>query len=104
MKKTRRAQPLATVAEDFVRGALVAGMLAAIQDRQTGPAPPSAMRLARLAVQGGAALAGGAAAARAVTRGDTTTALLALGAGTALVALAEAVLAPPAPSQEITDV
>lgn len=104
MKTAKRTKLPATVAEDFVRGALVAGLLAAIQDRGTSPTPPSPVRIARLAVQGGAALAGCATAARAVTRGDPATALLALTAGAAVVAMAEAVLAPPSIRQENADV
>lgn len=52
----------------FVRGAVAAGLLAAIQDRWT-VGKPSGRKVMRLALQGGVALAAGAAGAEVCATG-----------------------------------
>ncbi len=95
---TRRdvvARPGETVPTVFARGALVTGLLSAIQDRR-GPdaAPLSGRNVLRHALQGGAALAAGTVAAEALSRHHWRLALGALAAGAVGVLAAEALLNP----------
>ncbi|MBQ9579046.1 MAG: hypothetical protein IJR28_05900 [Ottowia sp.] len=84
--------PQRVVADDFVCGALTAGMLAALQDTAQGR-PALSRRTLRLALQGGAALAAGTAALHSWRSGQHGRALLAVGAGCAAIAFGEAALA-----------
>lgn len=105
-KAKKPALAPARLAQDFTRGLVAAGLLAAIQDRRVGPAQPSPVRVLRLAVQGGAAIAAGAATARSLRQGDNLGALIALAGGAAAIFAAETLMATPtAPSpQENEDV
>lgn len=84
--------PQRVALDDFVRGALTAGMLAALQDAAQGR-PAMSRRTLRLALQGGAALAAGTAALHCLRAGQGARALLAVGAGCAAIAASEAALA-----------
>jgi len=75
------------LANNFMRGFLGSGMLAAFQDRQRQQ--PSAARVLARALQGGTALATGVATANAFQRGETGRALTALLLGSAGVAAIE---------------
>lgn len=91
MKKRKaktRAAPLAAeeIATNFTRGMIAAGLLAAIQDSRTS-GKPHGRKLLRQALQGGVALAAGAAVAESMRDQDYFGALSAL-AGGALGALA----------------
>lgn len=82
MKRKRRAAPaLDEAAPAFIRGALVTGMLVALQDRQT--AKPEGRKVLRHAIQGGTALAAGTVAAEALMRRDYKLAAMAVAAGAA---------------------
>lgn len=95
MSKARKATPLAMpeVATNFTHGMVAAGLLAAIQERW-GPAQgkPSGRKVARLALQGGAALAAGVATAQSLRRRDYASALVALAGGAIGIAAAELLL------------
>lgn len=77
----------------FVRGLLVTGLLAAVQDRIGPGAPPfDGRRILRHAVQGGAALTAGVFAAQALGRARYGQALGYAAAGAAGVLAAEILL------------
>ncbi|QDL97086.1 hypothetical protein FLL57_07095 [Rhodopseudomonas palustris] len=76
----------AEIATNFTRGMVAAGLLAAIQDGRMSGKPHSS-KLLRQALQGGVALAAGAAVAESMRRQDYFGALAAL-AGGAIGALA----------------
>lgn len=95
MKKSKkRALVPAEVATNFTRGLVAAGLLAALQDRWHGGDRPSGRTVARLALQGGAALAAGVATAESLRRGDGWRAVFALAGGAAAIVATEALLAP----------
>ncbi|WP_051340262.1 hypothetical protein [Azospirillum halopraeferens] len=101
MKRRRRKMARRDAAAvTFTRGMVAAGLLAAIQDGNSPDAPPrGARRVLRLALQGGAALAAGSAAADALSTRDYPAALLALAAGTAGMVVIEHLLNPQSPAQ-----
>ncbi|MDO4905539.1 MAG: hypothetical protein Q4A16_08330 [Lautropia sp.] len=76
-----------TLTDEFIRGSITTGILAALQ----GPGPLGSLdrRTLRLALQGGAALAAGTAAAQAFRQARHGRALLAVAAGAAAVAATE---------------
>ncbi|MBZ8138907.1 hypothetical protein CLD22_03205 [Rubrivivax gelatinosus] len=87
MSKRRKA--LAAVGDgSFTRGCVAAGCLSAFQDR----ARPSARRVLRHALQGGAALTAGTQAAASLREGRIVGALAAVAAGAAAVYLIENLL------------
>ena len=88
--------PQRVAVDDFVRGALSAGMLAALHSTAQGQ-PAMSRRTLRLALQGGAALAAGTSAVHAARSGRAVQALLIVGAGCATLAASEALL-PDAPA------
>lgn len=96
MKKRKAiAVPAEKVPTIFLRGALVTGLLAALQDRfEPGAARPG-RKVLRHALQGGAALAAGSVAADALSRRDWGLALTAVAAGTVGVLAAESLLNSP---------
>ena len=89
-----------TLADEFVRGFVTSGLLAALQSQ--GCQPRLDCRTLRLAVQGGAALASGVAAMRALRGTQYAQALLSVAAGAAAVAAAEYFLQTPHPSNQET--
>lgn len=89
-----------TLADEFVRGFVTSGLLAALQSQ--GYQPRLDRRTLRLAVQGGAALASGVAAMRALRGTQYAQALLSVAAGAAAVAAAEYFLQTPHPSNQET--
>lgn len=98
MKNSRRASTALSTAElgnQFTRGAVAASLLTLVQERWTQGAPSGSV-VARRAVQGGAALAAGAATANALRKQDYATALIALAGGVAVIAAAERLLNPAA--------
>lgn len=82
-----------TLTDEFVRGFITSGVLAALQGQ--GCQPQLSRRTLRLAVQGGAALACGVAAMRALRDAQYPQALLGVAAGVAAVAAAEYLLQTP---------
>lgn len=96
MKRKRRranALTLAEVTTNFTRGMVAGGLLTAVQERWTpGETPPTGRKVLRYAVQGGTALAAGAAAADALRWRDYAGAMLALAAGAAGVVVVEHLL------------
>ncbi|MGQ9368066.1 hypothetical protein [Azospirillum sp. ST 5-10] len=98
-RKRRRAPALTAgeIAATFTRGMVAGGLIAAIQDRATAGAAPPGRTVLRHALQGGAALAAGAAAAEALRGRDVAGAVLAVAAGAAGVVVVEHLLNP-APS------
>ncbi|KAF0223028.1 MAG: hypothetical protein FD176_2194 [Rhodospirillaceae bacterium] len=103
--KAKAAAALAPVelAGNFTRGLIATGLLAAIQDRWSHE-KPSNRKVLRLALQGGAALAAGIAAAESLRRGDYARALIAVAGGAVGVGVAEMLLNPthtPAEEAEI---
>lgn len=89
----RPLPPASELQNNFIRGFVSAGLLAGLQnsgniacDRRRGK------RALRLALQGGAALATGAAAADALQRGSPGVALAALAVGATGIVLIERVL------------
>ncbi|PPQ36622.1 hypothetical protein SAMN06265338_101287 [Rhodoblastus acidophilus] len=92
-RKTKAAPPLAPVelANNFTRGLVATGLLAAIQNRAAG-APPN-RKVAQLALQGGFALAAGVATADSLRRQDFFSAVLAVASGVAGVMVVETLLA-----------
>lgn len=89
-----------TLADEFVRGFVTSGLLAALQSQ--GCQPRLDRRTLRLAVQGGAALASGVAAMRALRGTQYAQALLSVAAGAAAVAAAEYFLQTSHPSNQET--
>ncbi|AKU67956.1 hypothetical protein ADJ79_02590 [Ottowia sp. oral taxon 894] len=83
-----------------MRGFVTSGLLAALQSQ--GCQPRLDRRTLRLAVQGGAALASGVAAMRALRGAQYAQALLSVAAGAAAVAAAEYFLQTPHPSNQET--
>ncbi|MBB4199309.1 hypothetical protein CCR94_21370 [Rhodoblastus sphagnicola] len=81
----------AELANNFTRGLVATGVLTAIQNRAAG-APPN-RAVARLALQGGFALAAGVATADSLRRQDYLSAALAIAGGFAGVLAAETLLA-----------
>ena len=81
------------LAADFLRGFIAAGVLASVQDRPQHPKLDR--RTARLALQGGSALATGTAAARAWRQGRNGQALTRVAVGVALVVAIEHLLQDP---------
>ncbi|MCW2274852.1 hypothetical protein GJ654_11210 [Rhodoblastus acidophilus] len=105
MKKRKlkgRGSPLAPaeLSNNFTRGLVATGLLTAIQNRAAG-APPN-RAVARLALQGGFALAAGVATADSLRRQDYLSAALAIAGGVAGVMAVETLLAaePPQMQQE----
>lgn len=96
MKKGRRVKALALpeMSATFTRGMVAAALLTAVQERWTGGAPPSGRKILRYALQGGAALAAGTAAAEAVRSRNAAGAVLAVAAGVAGVVALEHLLNP----------
>jgi len=99
--KKRKAKAAAALApaeltSNFTRGAVAAGLVAAIQDRWS-QGKPSNTKVLRLALQGGAALASGIATAESLRRGDVARAILALAGGTLGVVATEMLLNPSTP-------
>ncbi|PWC44241.1 hypothetical protein [Azospirillum sp. TSO22-1] len=93
--KRRAATALAPgeIAGNFTRGVVATALLTAVQERwAAGTAPPSRRKVVRYALQGGTALAAGAAAADALRARDYATALLAVAAGSAGVLVVEHLL------------
>lgn len=80
------------MAVTFTRGALVAGLLAAIQDRNHPDANP--IRTVRLSLQGGVALTAATMAADALGRRDYARAAIAATAGAVSLLAAETLLTP----------
>lgn len=78
------------LANDFLRGLVTTGLLASVQER--GRKPRIDRRTARLALQGGSALAAGSAAARAWQQGRKTAALSSVTLGVAAVLSIECLL------------
>jgi hypothetical protein len=95
-KRGKAAKPLA-VGSMFARGFVASGLLAAIQGRSG--TLPARIRVVRHAIQGGAALAAGSVAARAIRRRDYGQALAAVAAGATAMLAAERFLTP-APQPE----
>jgi hypothetical protein len=92
--KHRRREAVGTA---FLRGVVVSGLLSTLQDRrEPGRKPAGARKVARHALQGGAALAAGTAAAQALRRSDWSQALAATMAGAAALYAVEQLLAAPA--------
>jgi hypothetical protein len=97
MKKRRKSREIAAplapgeLTDIFVRGAVAAGLLAAIQDRWT-VGKPSGRKVMRLALQGGVALAAGAAGAESLRDRDYLGALVSCAVGALGVATAETLL------------
>lgn len=89
-KKSLAAVPVPgddALANNFMRGFLASGMLAAFQDRKLQQ--PSGARVLARALQGGTALATGVATANAFQRGEPGRALAALLVGSAGIAAIE---------------
>ena len=97
MKRAKRKDLMAgdDVPTAFLRGMMVTGLLVAIQDRRAARRPAAPAKVLRHALQGGAALAAGTVAARALTRNDLPLALTAIAAGAAGVLAAEALIPSP---------
>lgn len=95
-RKGRRADALtpAEIGANFTRGMVASGLLAAIQDRAAGEGKPASRKILRYALQGGAALAAGAAAADAIRGRRYAGAVLAMAAGAAGVLAVEQLLNP----------
>lgn len=108
MKRSRRkgrALAPAELAADFTRGAIATGLLAAIQGRWDGNSNSnsnsnriSGARVLRLSLQGGAALAAGAAAATSLRDRNYVAALASVVGGVAGIAAIEKLIS--APNQE----
>ena len=97
MKRRRRLAGTLTVPElsaTFTRGMVAAALLTAVQERWTAGSPPPAGKILRYALQGGAALAAGTAAAEAVRTRNPAGAVLAVAAGVAGVVAIEHLLNP----------
>lgn len=86
----------AELASNFTRGLVATGLLAAVQDRWSQN-KASNRKVARLALQGGTALAAGIATAESLRRGDSARALLALAVGAAGVVALEKLMNPDTP-------
>ncbi|OJX78537.1 hypothetical protein [Magnetospirillum sp. 64-120] len=103
-KRKAKAAALAPaeLANNFTRGLVATGLVAAIQDRWTEGAQ-SNRKVLRLALQGGAALASGIATAESLRRGDYARAVLALAGGALGVVATEMLLNPPTrrPAEEV---
>lgn len=91
--KTGRAGVPGTLLADFARGFVATGLLSVIQDRSSRPATLLDRRRAlRHALQGGAALAAGSAAAQALQAQDGPRALGAVAGGAAAILTIEYLL------------
>jgi hypothetical protein len=92
-RKAKALQPLAPaeLANNFTRGLVATGLLAAIQNRAAGAQPNR--KVAQLALQGGFALAAGVATADSLRRQDYLSAALAIAGGVAGVMAVETLLA-----------
>lgn len=102
MKKRRvsLASDTAGLASSLTRGAVAAGLLALIQERKSNGAP-CVSAVARRALQGGAALAAGAATATALRDRNYSAALIALAGGAAAITAVELLLNPcPSPLRD----
>ncbi|MCW2286417.1 hypothetical protein M2323_004212 [Rhodoblastus acidophilus] len=90
--KVRTPQPLAPaeLSNNFIRGLVATGLLAAIQNRAAGASPNR--KVAQLALQGGFALAAGVATADSLRRQDYLSAALAIAGGVAGVMAVETLL------------
>lgn len=103
-RKGRRvnALTLPELSANFTRGMVAAGLLTAVQERWAGGTPPPSGRtILRYALQGGAALAAGSAAAEAVRSRNLAGSVLAVAAGVAGVVAIEHLLNPAdAPANE----
>jgi len=102
-RKGRRANALTLpeMSANFTRGMVAAGLLTAVQERWAGGLPPPGRKILRYALQGGAALAAGAAAAEAVRSRNLAGSVLAVAAGVAGVVAIEHLLNPAdAPANE----
>ncbi len=92
-KKLRRARAMAEVRDNFARGFVATGLLAAFQnDGKRMPSQPAVRRVLKMALQGGAALSAGAAAAEALRRNAPFRALGVITAGSLALVLAEHLL------------
>lgn len=92
-KKSARLASGGALAVDFTRGFVATGLLSALQDRSARPdARLEGRRTLRRALQGGAALAAGSAAAEALARRDAFAALLAVAGGAATIVTIEQLL------------
>lgn len=95
-KADRGTRDVAALSTDFARGFVATGLLSVLQDRGAKPAEGlDARRALRHAMQGGAALAAGSLAAKAVESRDLSLALGALAAGVAAIYGIEQLLRPP---------
>jgi hypothetical protein len=83
VKRKRRKTTPAEVSANFTRGFVATALLTAIQGRRGGLAGPSGAKVLRYAMQGGTALAAGAATATALQRRNYTDALVAVAGGVA---------------------
>lgn len=99
MKRSRRkgrALKPAELAADFTRGAIATGLLAAIQGRwEDGRDKNSGAKVLRLSLQGGAALAAGAAAATSLRDRNYVAALASVVGGVAGIAAIEMLMSAP---------
>lgn len=89
-----RALPPGEISAAFARGFVATALLTAIQSRWDD-GTPSGRTVLRTAIQGGAALAAGTAAADALQRRNYADALVAAAGGAAAVAAAEYLMNPP---------
>lgn len=92
---SRGAAPARPLIDEFIKGSLTTGLLAALQHRNGQPLLDR--RTLRLALQGGAALAAGTAAVQAIRQARHGQALLAVAGGAVAVAAAEHFLTSDAP-------
>lgn len=101
--RSMRTMPSRRLTDEFIRGSITSGILAALQGQ--GQRAPLSLdqRTLRLALQGGAALAAGTAAVQAVQQGQHGRALMAVAAGAAAVAAAEHFLKEPVLLKESSD-
>ena len=101
-----------TAVEDFFKGCITTGLLVTLQERaeraRNADGKPAGKRLdrraVRMALQGGAALSAGTAAARALRQSRPGAALLTAAAGAAVVLAAERWLADRLARQEVIEV
>lgn len=80
--------PTPTVAEEFIKGGLTTGLLAALQNRGSSAATFD-QRALRLAIQGGTALAASTAAVQAIRQGQHGRAALAVAVGAVAIVATE---------------
>lgn len=97
-----------TAVEDFFKGCITTGLLVTLQERAERARNADGKRLdrraVRMALQGGAALSAGTAAARALRQSRPGAALLTAAAGAAVVLAAERWLADRPARQEVIEV